>query len=309
MQISLSRIVKEALEISYKDFVETVEEASHLLEKENGKVGKFTVIGRLVKIEPSGEALVVGDLHGDLESLIHILRESSFLQTMSQNADSVMIFLGDYGDRGEYSAEIYYTLLRLKLLYPKQIILMRGNHEGPKDLLPSPHDLPMQFQARFGKDHNKAYAQIRELFQHLYSIVIVRERYLLVHGGVSQLPNTIENLAYAHLSHPKKSFLEDMLWSDPDEAVEEVYASPRGAGRIFGRSTTGAALKNFGLRIMIRGHEPCEDGFKTNHEGKVLTLFSRKGPPYFNAHGAYLLVDLSEKHEDAYSMMPCIVKF
>lgn len=309
MQISVSQIVKEALEIPCKGFVRLVEEAKHLLEMENGKIGNFTILGRLVKIKPSGEALVVGDLHGDLESLIQILQESKFLQKMSQNADSVMIFLGDYGDRGEYPAEVYYTVLKLKLLCPKQIVLMRGNHEGPKDLMPSPHDLPMQFQARFGKEHTKAYSKIRELFEHLYNVVIVRERYLMVHGGLPQGANTTEDLAYAHLSHPKKVFLEDMLWSDPDEAVEEVYASPRGAGKNFGINVTTEALKKFGVKILIRGHEPCEEGFIINHNGKILTLFSRKGSPYFNAHGAYLNVKLSEKFDNAEQLVPFIHQF
>ena len=309
MQISVSQIVKEALEIRGEGLIKLVEEAKHLLKMENGKVGNFNIVGRLVKIKPSGEALVVGDLHGDLESLIQILQESNFLQKMSQSADSVMIFLGDYGDRGEYPAEVYYTVLKLKTLYPKQVVLMRGNHEGPKDLMPSPHDLPMQFQARFGEEHTKAYSKIRELFEHLYNVVFVREHYLMVHGGLPQQANTIEDLAYAHLSHPKKAFLEDMLWSDPDEAVEEVYASPRGAGKIFGINITTEALKKFGFNILIRGHEPCEEGFKINHNGKVLTLFSRKGPPYFNAHGAYLNVKLSEKFDNAEQLIPFIHQF
>lgn len=309
MQISVSQIVKEALEIPGEGFIRLVEEANHLLEMENGKVGNFNVVGRLAKIKSSGESLVVGDLHGDLESLIQILQESNFLQKMGQNADSVMIFLGDYGDRGEYSAEVYYTVLKLKLLYPTQIVLMRGNHEGPKDLMPSPHDLPMQFQARFGEEYTKAYGKIRELFEHLYNVILVKERYLMVHGGLPQRANTIEDLAYAHLSYPKRTFLEDMLWSDPGEGAEEVYASPRGAGKIFGINITTEALKKFGVKILIRGHEPCEEGFKIDHDGKVLTLFSRKGPPYFNAHGAYLNVRLSEKLDNAEQLVPFIHKF
>jgi UDP-glucose 4-epimerase len=50
-------------------------------------------------------------------------------------------------------------------------------------------------------------------------------------------------------------------------------------------------------------------GFKINHKGKILTLFSRKGPPYFNAYGAYLKIDLSEKFENAEQLIPYIHKF
>jgi hypothetical protein len=38
-------------------------------------------------------------------------------------------------------------------------------------------------------------------------------------------------------------------------------------------------------------------------------LFSRKGPPYFNAHGAYLDVKLDEGFKDAEELVRYIHKF
>jgi len=309
LQTSLSQIVKEALELKCEDFTQLVEDARQQLCKENGSVGNFNISGRLVKLKPSGEALIVGDLHGDLESLIDILKGSEFLQKMSQNSTAVLIFLGDYGDRGAHSTEVYCTVLKLKLLFPEQVILMRGNHEGPEDLLASPHDLPMEFQMKFGEKWTEAYAKIRELFAHLYNAVLVEERYLMIHGGLPPQAETIEDLAYAHIKHPKQRLLEDMLWSDPDEMIKGVCASPRGAGKLFGENVTNEALRRFNAKILIRGHEPCEEGYKIDHNGKVLTLFSRKGPPYFNSYGAYLDVELSEKIENVEQLIPYIHKF
>jgi protein phosphatase len=217
--------------------------------------------------------------------------------------------LGDYGDRGEYSKEVYYSVLRLKLLFPEQIILMRGNHEGPEDLMPSPHDLPTEFQIKFGEKWEEAYSRIRHLFTYLYNAVIVEERYLIIHGGLPYKAKTVKDLACAQATHPKQSFLEEMLWSDPNYMAEKVSASPRGAGRLFGEKVTIEALRRFNVKILIRGHEPCEEGFKINHGGKVLTLFSRKGQPYFNSYGAYLNVKLSEKFENAEQLVPYIHKF
>jgi protein phosphatase len=309
LQTDLSQIVKKALEIQCNEFTQLVEETTHLLCKENGKVRNLNISGRFINLKPQGEALVIGDLHGDLESLIQILNESRFLQKMKQNTDAVLIFLGDYGDRGEYSKEVYYTVLKLKLLFPKQVVLMRGNHEGPEDLMASPHDLPLEFQIKFGEKWEEAYSKIRELFACLYNAVLVRERYLMIHGGLPTQAKTIEDLAYANTLHPKESFLEDMLWSDPNEIVKGTCASPRGAGRLFGENITNQMLRRFGIRILIRGHEPCEEGFRINHKGKVLTLFSRKGPPYFNTYGAYLTLKLSEKPENAEQLIPCLHRF
>ncbi|MGC9346362.1 MAG: metallophosphoesterase family protein [Candidatus Bathyarchaeales archaeon] len=309
MQTNLSQIVKEALEVQCEEFTRLVEEAARLLAKENGQVGNFNVMGRLVKIKPLGEAIIVGDLHGDLESLIQILKETNFLHEANQSNKTVLIFLGDYGDRGAYSAEVYHVVLKLKLLFPEQVILMRGNHEGPEDLLASPHDLPMQFHARFGENWREAYSKIRELFEHLYNAVFMEERYLMIHGGLPLQAKTIEDLAYAHIKHPKQRLLEEMLWSDPTEMIRGVCESPRGAGKLFGENITNDVLRRFSVKILIRGHEPCGDGFKINHGGKVLTLFSRKGLPYFNLYGAYLTVELSQKFENAKQLIPYIHKF
>jgi protein phosphatase len=309
LQTDLSQIVKEALETQCDEFTQLVEETAHLLCKENGKIGNLNIFGRLVNLKPQGEALIIGDLHGDLESLFQILKESNFLQKMKQNTDTALIFLGDYGDRGEYSKEVYYTILKLKLLYPEQIILMRGNHEGPEDLMASPHDLPLELQMKFGEKWEAAYSRIRELFTCLYNAVLVKERYLIIHGGLPPEAKTIEDLAYAHTLHPKQSFLEDMLWSDPDEIIKETCTSPRGAGKLFGEGITNQVLKRFDAKILIRGHEPCEEGFRINHKGKVLTIFSRKGPPYFNTYGAYLTLELLEKPENAEQIITYIHKF
>jgi diadenosine tetraphosphatase ApaH/serine/threonine PP2A family protein phosphatase len=309
LAVNLSLIVKESKAVQSDGFVKTVENAIDLLRGESGKIGNLTASERLVKLEPLGEALVIGDLHGDLDSLGNILESSGFTQKMTQRKDATLIFLGDYGDRGAYSAEVYYTVLKLKLAFPEQTVLLRGNHEGPEDLLASPHDLPMQFQFRFKENWRTAYAKTRELFAYLYNAVLVEERCLMVHGGLSPNISSIQDLAHANVTHPEQEFLEDLLWSDPNDMVKEVLYSPRGAGKLFGKKVTENVLKKLNVKILIRGHEPCEEGFKLNHDGKVLTLFSRKGAPYFNAYGAYLQLPLSEKFESAQQLVPWIHKF
>jgi protein phosphatase len=307
--MNLSSLAKESKAVQSGPFNETVENVAGLLREESGKYGNLTISERLVTLEPAGEALVVGDLHGDLESLISILQISRFTQKLTAHKNTTLIFLGDYGDRGAHSAEVYYTVLRLKLAFPEQVVLLRGNHEGPDDLTASPHDLPMQFQTRFKENGTAAYSKVCELFTCLYNAVLVEERCLMVHGGLSPNIGSIQDLAHAHLMHPETEFLEHLLWSDPNDMVKTVLNSPRGTGKLFGKSVTEAVLNKIGVKILIRGHEQCEEGFKLNHDGKVLTLFSRKGAPYFNAYGAYLQLPLSEKFDNAQQLIPWIHKF
>lgn len=307
--MNLSLVLKESKAVQSDGFVKILAKTIDLLRGESGKIGNLTISERLVKLEPSGEALVIGDLHGNLESLISILKTSGFTRKMDANKDATLIFLGDYGDRGARSAAVYYIILRLKLAFPEQVILLRGNHEGPADLMVSPHNLPLHFQYRFKKNWKTVYKKTQELFAYLYNAVLVEERYLMVHGGLSPNTNSIQDLARAHMMHPEQEFLEDLLWSDPNDMVQNVLYSPRGAGKLFGKSVTDKVLRKLNVKLLIRGHEPCKEGFKLNHDGKVLTLFSRKGSPYFNAYGTYLQLPLSEKFESAKQLVPWIHKF
>jgi protein phosphatase len=295
----ISSIIKEALKANSTAFVQLVDSVVSLMAEEAKQTERTELLGKLVKVKPVGKAAIVGDIHGDLESLMHILEESRFLELAEKGENVLLIFLGDYGDRGDYSVEVYYTVLTLKQLFPANVLLLRGNHEGPEDILAYPHDLPMQLRMRFGKDGLKVYERVRELFSSFYNAALVEKQYIIIHGGVPSQARGIEDLAYAHEKHPRESHLEEMLWSDPVENLKGVYASPRGAGKLFGVDVTERFLKMLDVKVFIRGHEPCENGFKTNHNGKILTLFSRKGMPYLNEQGAYLYMDLFLETETA----------
>ncbi|MEM2098119.1 MAG: metallophosphoesterase family protein [Candidatus Bathyarchaeia archaeon] len=309
LSASLSSILRDASTVNSDGFIEIVEKVINLLRRETGKINNITILDHLVKLKPIGEAIVVGDLHGDLESLIHIIRSSNCIKKMTDHADVLMVFLGDYGDRGTWSAEVYYVLLKLKLLFPRQIILLRGNHEGPADLQASPHDLPFQFQNRFGEKWEQAYTKVRELWDQLYNAVLVEESCLMVHGGLPLGTCSIIDLAHAHLTHPSSSFLEEILWNDPSDAIQDAVWSPRGAGKLFGSSVTIKVLEKLGVNFLVRGHEPCSEGFKLNHNGKVLTLFSRKGAPYYNNYGSYLDLPLLEKKTNGLQLIQFVRQF
>jgi protein phosphatase len=100
-----------------------------------------------------------------------------------------------------------------------------------------------------------------------------------------------------------------MLWSDPIEEEQGIQPSPRGAGKLFGDSVTRNLLKMLNVKILIRGHESSQNGYKINHDGKIITLFSRKGSPYFNSSAAYLHLPLSIKPDKAHELKPYIQQF
>jgi len=298
----LRLLVDKALKVKIREFVQLTDNVVELLSKEEGHFGCLHIIGRMVEVQPKGEATVVGDVHGDLETLTQILQSSKFIEKMHAEEQPLLIFLGDYGDRGLYSPEVYYVVLKLKETYPENVVLMRGNHEGPEDILASPHDLPAHLHRRFGEEWSKAYEKLRQLFDQLYNAVLVNEQFIMLHGGVPSQAKSLEDVAYAHKKHPNETHLEEILWSDPEENMRGTYPSPRGAGKLFGKDVTDKFLKMLNVKVLIRGHEPSEAGYKINHEGKILTLFSRKGEPYFNNQAAYLQLDLTAKRENVHQL-------
>lgn len=302
-------LANEAKRVDSEGFLQLVNHIIQLLSEEKKTVGDLQILGKLVQVPQREEATVIGDIHGDLESLSKILKMSSFIEKAKKNNNVLMIFLGDYGDRGPYSSEVYYIVLSLKSRFPEKVILLRGNHEGPADLLAYPHDLPVQLQRRFGYRWQEIYEELTKLFEHLYVAVFVREKCIMLHGGVPSKAENIEDVAYAFEKHPSESHLEEILWSDPREGISGTYPSPRGAGRIFGEDITERFLHMFGVGFLIRGHESADNGYKINHHGKVLTLFSRKGVPYYNRSGAYLRLNLSETPRDVYGLMSTLYRF
>jgi diadenosine tetraphosphatase ApaH/serine/threonine PP2A family protein phosphatase len=306
MSFNVKWLLDKAFTVKIQEFAQLTDDITEILKAEEGHIGNLTVKGKLVATEPEGEAIVVGDLHGDLETLMQMLDDSKFIDKMQKRKKTLLVFLGDYGDRGVDSAEVFYVVLKLKEAYPLNVVLLRGNHEGPNDLLPSPHDLPMHLQRKFGAEWSLAYEKLRVLFDELCLAMLVKQKMVMLHGGVPSTATSIEDLAFAHRKHPAQSHLEEILWSDPEENLTGTLESPRGAGKLFGIDVTEKFLRMLDVKILIRGHEPAETGYKINHDGRILTLFSRKGEPYFNSKAAYLMLNLGLNLTSVYQLVDSV---
>jgi protein phosphatase len=291
------------------DFLMLIKDVKQKLATEKGHLGTLNIIGRLIEAQPTGEAIIVGDLHGDLKSLFMILKNTKITKRLYSNKRVLLIFLGDYGDRGSQSIEIYHIILTLKSLFPKQVILMRGNHEGPQDIIVSPHDLPLQLESRYGTKGKIIYKSLRELYNHLYNCVVVPKRYVLMHGGAPDKITSMKDIAYAHKNHPQKPYLEEILWNDPLKKQNGSFPSPRGAGRLFGQDVTIKLLKLLNAKILIRSHQACPNGYQMTYGGRILTIFSRKGSPYNNKYAAYLQLDLKQYPKIGKTFLEGIHKF
>ena len=69
--------------------------------------------------------LAVGDIHGMYEKLIALMEQVQF-----DPAQDLLIFLGDYIDRGPQSLECLDYVMSLYKQYPERVICLKGNHES-----------------------------------------------------------------------------------------------------------------------------------------------------------------------------------
>ena len=144
-------------------------------------------------VSPGSEIIFRGDLHGDICSLdiqLDDLEKKGYLQKGSfelASKNTFLVFLGDYTDRGNYGVEVIYTLLRLKLANPDNVILVRGNHED--GTVCSREGFGIELRAKFRLQNNPTMLQknIFDIYNLLPAALYLGcgENYLqCCHGGI-----------------------------------------------------------------------------------------------------------------------------
>ncbi|MEM5830224.1 MAG: metallophosphoesterase family protein [Candidatus Aenigmatarchaeota archaeon] len=253
------------------------------IDKNFGKVSANEFLELMNSIEKQNvvekvpeKIFVIGDVHGDYDTLISLLKRVN---------DEKIIFLGDYGDRGNYQVDVYYAILKLKSELKDKVILLRGNHEFLKNYMVSPHDLPRQLLSRFGNKALEVYEAIKNFWNKL-SLAAFNKNFFFVHGGIP-----IERIKIEDIEKSSDYIHVQLLWNDPleDKGYQPSY---RGVGYLFGYDITERFLKDNKKIAIIRSHEPC-NGIKYNHNNKVITVFSMKGY-YGNQIAAALRINKEE---------------
>lgn len=252
-----------------------------------------------IDIANRNRVIVFGDIHGDLSTELRILERVSVEEL--KRGDTHLVFLGDYVDRGPNQVEVLVSVLKLKLEFPDNVTVLRGNHESTPDLRVAPHDFPDELVSRYGlMKGTELNSEFEKLFYIMPLTALLERSVLLLHGG---LPTTTYGRAttiqeYLGGMGPTDRWIikAEILWNDPIEREIVRAPSPRGIGYLFGRKLTRWVNKKFKIEYVIRGHEVPAEGYKVNHDGRVITLVSRVGPPYFNVKATYLDLNLNRNN-------------
>lgn len=220
-------------------------------------------------VETRAPIKVFGDIHGQFSDLLSFLavHGTPWPPIKSDIQGYRYLFNGDFVDRGAHSLEVVCLLFALKVRFPHQVILLRGNHES------SELNQHFGFQEECVKRFNRGEGMlvwriINRVFHALPVAAVVDERILVVHGGLGPAVRTLDDIA----ALPRNTTIPDggaglvqLMWSDPaltDGDKGFTANKDRGCGVVFGADTVAEFRKRNGIDMIIRSHEPVGDGFE-----------------------------------------------
>jgi Calcineurin-like phosphoesterase/EF hand len=248
----------------------------------------------LPSLQRNQELVVVGDLHGSLSDLEAVL---GLTGEPSQN--NIVLFNGDFADRGDHGIEIIGIVCALCLAYPEFVHLNRGNHE---DLaLSIAYGLAAEIQHKYGASVFRIVLGpiLDAFFCSLPLATVIDNDALIVHAGPPPPETTLSDVKFltagtggmsrticnkadttGSLQQEKaEEVIEALLWSDPmvdhcEESLTDYHGqmtedgeelgwvlnTSRGAGHKFDAGMVRSVLEAEGLSRLIRSHEPVEKG-------------------------------------------------
>ena len=244
-------------------------------------------------LKVSAPVKVFGDIHGQYIDLMNFFNKWGS-PSEGQNGDIMTndyLFLGDFVDRGNLSLETICLLMALKVKYPDQIHLLRGNHEDI--LINSGFGFQSECQARLkdeSENDDSLFALINNFFEYLPFAAVIEDQILCVHGGIGATLTKLSDIEtikrpfeVVHEAQTREEkFAMDLLWSDPTDNDEELGIQPNyqrdsnNLGYIvrYGPDIVKKFLKDNNLSYIIRAHECVLDGFERFAGGSLITVFS-----------------------------------
>ncbi|CAD5220088.1 unnamed protein product [Bursaphelenchus okinawaensis] len=218
---------------------------------------------------------VFGDIHGQYQDFIKMLEKTGVPPKQR------MLFLGDYVDRGPYSLETVCLLLTYKVLYPKHIYLLRGNHETRA--VNTQYGFIEECRTRYGTENgNATYTNMMHVFNCMPVAALIANRIFCCHGGISEYLHSFNQ--FKNIIRPcditDTGMLCDLIWSDPNACGKGYEQSPRSISQTFGADAAAEFCDTLNIDLVIRAHQCVNDGVEFLLNDRLITVFS--APFYCN---------------------------
>lgn len=266
-------------------------EAADIIKLCDEAFASFSCQPALIRLD--GPVIVVGDLHGQFFDLIRIFHcIDNFLECK-------FLFLGDYVDRGEFSTETMILLIALAIMFPKNFILLRGNHEFKS--VNVVYGFKTEIMGLYGN------LEVWEAFNHAFTsfpiAALINRDILCVHAGISQnlaSINEIDRVIKPIQEFDQYIFLNDVMWSDPTGSPGEYELSNRGIIFNYGQTVFEEFLELNKLKMLIRGHQFQQNGVGYLYKNKCCTVFSASNYCENRNFAAIITIDSTGKIQEYY---------
>ena len=234
---------------------------------------------------------ICGDIHGQLFDLFELF------ETGGDPATTQYLFMGDYVDRGYFSLETFMYLVALKLKYPQNIHLLRGNHECRR--VSESYGFYNECWLNYG--HMGVWMAVQDVFDLLPCAAIVDGRVFAVHGGLSPTVPLVEliSLEDRFREAPSEGSIADLYWSDPDpeDNSEKWRKNTRGSGYTFPCKAVREFAHLNKLDFVARSHQVVEKGVMwyfpdanlKDASGRLITVWSAPNYAYRQVNKASVL--------------------
>ena len=207
------------IQLSPDGALSTLRAVNQLLQQEPyRKQDSLGNAGSVVELPRHLTPVIVGDLHAQINNLLKILSENSFLEALDRG-EAALILLGDVvhpegdGQLEEMDSSVLMMdlILKLKLAFPGQVFFIMGNHDSfSPDVMKGGVPQSILWEKRLTQLRGKEYCQELALFYRQSPLLVLSEDFVACHAGPPCSKVSLETLIEAR-QFPK--LVHELTWN------------------------------------------------------------------------------------------------